>query len=85
MLFRSIKGDSMEPKYHDGEIAIIAKDPPDIGQVGLFTYGGCGYIKKRGDGVLISLNPKYDDIPITDDVIINGRVLGTITWEDVRQ
>ena len=80
-----ISGDSMEPKYHDGDIAIISKDFPDVGQVGLFTYDGNGYIKKRGEGVLESLNPKYGDIPITDDVIINGRVIGVITWDDVRK
>ena len=80
-----ISGDSMEPKYHDGDIAIISKDFPDVGQVGLFTFDGNGYIKKRGDGVLESFNPKYDDILITDDVIINGRVIGVITWDDVRK
>ena len=80
-----ISGDSMEPEYHDGDIAIISKDFPEIGQVGLFTYDGNGYIKKRGDGVLESLNPEYDDIPITNEVIINGRVLGVITWDDVRK
>ena len=80
-----ISGDSMEPKYHDGDIAIISKDFPDVGQVGLFTFDGNGYIKKRGEGVLESLNPKYDDILITDDVIINGRVIGVITWDDVRK
>ena len=80
-----INGDSMEPEYRDGEIAIISKDFPEVGQVGLFTYDGNGYIKKRGDGVLESLNPKYDDIPITDEVIINGRVIGVITWDDVRK
>ena len=80
-----ISGDSMEPEYRDGEIAIISKDFPDVGQVGLFTYDGNGYIKKRGEGVLESFNPKYDDILITDDVIINGRVIGVITWDDVRK
>ena len=80
-----ISGDSMEPEYRDGEIAIISKDFPEVGQVGLFTYNGNGYIKQLGDGVLESLNPEYDDIPITDDVIINGRVIGVITWDDVRK
>ena len=80
-----ISGDSMEPKYHDGDIAIISKDFPDVGQVGLFTFDGNGYIKKRGEGVLESFNPQYDDILITDDVIINGRVIGVITWDDVRK
>ena len=35
------------------------------------------------DGVLESLNHEYDDILIPDDVIINGRVIGVITWDDV--
>ena len=80
-----ISGDSMEPEYSDGEIAIISKVFPEVGQVGLFTYNGNGYIKQLGDGVLESFNPKYDDILITDDVIINGRVIGVITWDDVRK
>jgi len=80
-----ISGDSMEPEYKDGEIAIISKDFPEVSQVGLFTYDGNGYIKKLGEGVLESLNHEYDDILITDDVIINGRVIGVITWDDVRK
>jgi len=80
-----ISGDSMEPEYSDGEVAIISKVFPEVGQVGLFTYNGNGYIKQLGDGVLESFNPKYDDILITDDVIINGRVIGVITWDDVRK
>jgi len=75
----------MEPKCHDGDIAIISKDFPVAGQVGLFTYDGNGYIKMLGEGVLESLNHEYDDILITDDVIINGRVIGVITWDDVRK
>ena len=80
-----ISGDSMEPLYRDGDIAIISKEPPKIGQVGLFTLRGDGYIKKCGDGVLLSINPNYEDIPMAEGIIPNGRVVGTITWDDVRK
>ena len=80
-----ISGDSMEPKYKDGDIAVISKDHPAVGQVGLFTVSGEGYIKKLGDGELLSLNPAYDPIPMNEDTITNGKVVGTLTWEDLQK
>ena len=41
-----IHGNSMEPEYHDGQVAWISRcDSLDDGDVGLFTYDGDGYIK----------------------------------------
>lgn len=36
----------MEPVYHDGQIVWVRKcDELFIGDVGIFVYDGCGYIK----------------------------------------
>ena len=70
-----IQGDSMEPDYPDGSYVLI-KEYPDgcmeagIGDIALFRccfdedcVDAFGYVKKYvGNGVLRSLNPKYDDI-----------------------
>lgn len=41
-----VSGDSMEPVYHDGQIVWVqACDTLRVGEVGIFTCGGEGYIK----------------------------------------
>lgn len=76
-----IKGDSMEPLYSDGDI-ILVKEQGDVdeGEIGVFVLNGEGYIKKKGDGCLISLNDKYDDIEIEeyDDFRCSGKVIGRV-------
>lgn len=58
-----IDGDSMEPDFHNGDIALIKFDPDvPVGEVGLFVLDGMGYIKERGKKNLISRNPEYPDI-----------------------
>ncbi len=77
-----VAGDSMEPKYHDGDTVYVKAAPsvPD-GETGLFSWQGSGFIKvlhDRPDGVYLhSLNPAYDDIPISDPAQLRvfGRVL----------
>ena len=44
--------------------------------ISLVTMDGYGYIKKLGEGELLSLNPKYKPIHMTEDLRINGKVLG---------
>lgn len=42
-----VSGDSMEPVYHDGQIAWVQKCSEVIpGEVGIFIYDGDGYIKQ---------------------------------------
>ena len=76
-----VAGDSMEPKYHDGEMVYVkASATVEDGQTGLFSWQGSGYIKvlhDRPDGVYLhSLNPAYRDIPVTDPAQL--RVFGRI-------
>ena len=45
-----ITGDSMEPIYHDKQIAFVAPCKTlRVGEVGLFTYDGLGFIKVYGE------------------------------------
>ncbi len=77
-----VAGDSMEPRFHDGQVAYVQASPTvEDGEIGLFSWQGSGYIKRlhdRPDGVrLHSLNPAYEDIPIPDpgQLRVFGRVL----------
>ena len=74
-----VRGDSMEPQFHDGDIILISMSQPvEVGDIALVTMDGCGYVKKIGQNELLSLNKKYTPIPITEDVRINGKVIGVL-------
>lgn len=74
-----VRGDSMEPKFHDGDILLISmSERVEEGDIALVTMDGSGYVKKIGHGELLSLNPKYPPIHMTDDTRINGKVVGSI-------
>ena len=78
-----IKGDSMEPDYHDGDLVFIQTSVDlNNGVIGVFNYNGEAYIKQlvidKEQSYLHSLNPKYKDMPITPetDFRIIGEVVG---------
>ena len=78
-----IKGDSMEPDYHDGDLVFIQTSVDlNDGVIGVFNYNGEAYIKQlvidTEQSYLHSLNPKYKDMPITPetDFRIIGEVVG---------
>ena len=78
-----IKGDSMEPDYHDGDLVFIQTSVDlNDGVIGVFNYNGEAYIKQlvidTEQAYLHSLNPKYKDMPITPetDFRIIGEVVG---------
>ncbi len=76
-----ISGNSMEPKFHDGDIVLVESMPEIlIGEIGVFILNGEGFIKKLGKGCLISLNPDYDPIKFEDgdEIWCKGRVIGVI-------
>ena len=89
-----ITGDSMEPKYHDGDVALIQLGYDNI-QGGIYAvdYDGKTFLKKvyfEGDLIrLVSLNKKYDDIvislPVDPYMYLNivGKVVGSFTPVDV--
>lgn len=73
-----VSGDSMEPKFHDNDYVLVRScQSIDIGEIGIFETGSEGYIKKLGKNALISLNKKYPSIPITEETVCFGLVLGT--------
>lgn len=79
----TIKGDSMQPKYNDGNIILVHKQPClENGQIGIFRLNNEGYIKKyhideNNRITLISINTEYPPIPVNerDDFAIEGIVL----------
>lgn len=79
----TIQGNSMEPIYFDSDIVLVKEQPAvDIGQIGIFTIEGEGYIKKYGGDRLISLNAEYDDIVFSDydeeRIRCVGKVIGRV-------
>lgn len=73
-----VSGDSMEPAYHDGDILIVSESLPAPGDVGVFVMDGMGYVKVCGHGELLSLNPAYAPIHMTEGIRPCGKVIGTL-------
>ena len=76
-----IKGDSMEPDYHDGDLVFIQTSVDlNDGVIGVFNYNGDAYIKQlvidKDQAYLHSLNPAYKDMPITPDT--DFRIIGEV-------
>ena len=76
-----IKGDSMEPDYHDGDLVFIQTSVDlNDGVIGVFNYNGDVYIKQlvidKEQAYLHSLNPAYKDMPITPDT--DFRIIGEV-------
>lgn len=76
-----VSGDSMEPKYHNGSVALIRETGFDYdGAVYAIVCNNQTYIKRvyrEEEGLrLVSINPRYDDIFISYDE--DPRVVGII-------
>lgn len=76
-----ISGNSMEPKYHDGDVLLVKEsDGIEVGELGIFLLDGCGFFKVYGGDRLISLNPEYAPILLKEfsDVQCRGQVVGKL-------
>ena len=85
-----ISGDSMEPEFHNGQIAwVLQQEAVANGEIGIFALNGEAYIKKLKDdkdGIfLISLNEKYEPIRVgeNDRLDIFGKVLGKCDFSEI--
>ena len=76
-----ISGNSMEPKYRDGDVLLVSNaDYVEVGELGIFILDGNGYFKVYGGDRLISMNSIYGDILLKDfeNVSCVGRVIGKL-------
>ena len=76
-----ISGNSMEPKYHDGDVVLVENaESVEVGELGIFILDGNGYFKKYGGDRLVSLNSDYGDILLRDyvEAVCCGRVVGKL-------
>ena len=74
-----VSGDSMTPRFVDRQIVFIRRQQVlALGDVGIFALDGDAYIKKLGQGELLSLNPRYGPIPIRQYSAFHilGKVVG---------
>ena len=73
-----VSGDSMEPKFHDGQILFIKEQETlHNGEIGIFALNGEAYVKKLHDNTLVSLNPLYKPIRLqeSDEFRVLGKVM----------
>ena len=76
-----VSGDSMEPKYSDGDRLLIKRQHDvNIGEEGIFILNNEGFVKRREKDRLVSLNSKYEDILFHDEDSIEckGKVIGKL-------
>ena len=78
-----ISGNSMEPVYKDGEVALIRSTGFDYdGAVYALDWNGSLYIKKlyreEDEFRMVSINPDFAErfIPFEDEIRIVGKVVG---------
>lgn len=75
-----VSGNSMEPRFCNGDIVLVREQPVEVGEIGIFVYEGEGYIKELGENRLISINPDYEDIHIKDpdSLFCQGKVISVL-------
>lgn len=72
-----VSGDSMEPKYSDGDLVFVRKqDDVEVGEYGIWVVDGCAHIKKRGVDKLLSLNHQYPDVEQGENAYCVGKAIG---------
>ena len=76
-----VSGDSMKPDFEDGDNVMVSQHVPlHHGDVGIFIVNGNVYIKEYGETELISRNPDFPNIKISeyDNIVCMGKVLGKL-------
>ena len=76
-----ISGNSMEPKYRNGDVLLIqSSDTVESGEMGIFLLDGTGFFKIYDGDRLLSINPEYGPILLKDysNVQCKGRVVGKL-------
>ena len=79
-----VNGDSMEDDIIDGDVVLVKKQSSvNDNELGVFIIDGNCFIKIYDNGTLISSNPKYKDIKLTEynNIICVGKVVGIIQPE----
>lgn len=82
-----VSGDSMEPKYFDGDRLLIKRQHDvNIGEEGIFILNNEGFVKRREKDCLVSLNSKYEDILFHDEDSIEckGKVIGKLQIDQTK-
>jgi len=84
-----VRGDSMEPKYFDGDIIWVDTRNKSIDrhQIGVFDTIDGRVVKKMGIDKLISINPKYPDIALNEYMEFStyGKVIDVIRHEQLAE
>lgn len=66
----------MEPSFQDGDALLIEMtENIYLGEIGILLVDVESYVKKLGNGELVSPTPEYRNIPLTDDSKCMGKVL----------
>lgn len=82
----TVSGNSMEPKFQDGDILLVHKQPDiEFGEYGIFIINNEGFVKMRGKGEIISLNHEYSNIPFMpgDTIECEGKVIGILDKQSI--
>ncbi len=76
-----ISGNSMEPRYHSGDILLVSHaEAVNEGEAGIFLLDGSAFFKIYDGDRLLSLNPDYEPISLKgySDIRCKGRVVGKL-------
>jgi repressor LexA len=85
-----VKGDSMEPRIHNGDLALVRRQPVlDDGDLGVVVYGdGEGTLKRflrKGNAVVLQpFNSAYEPIVLSGDDLDNLYIAGKVVETKAR-
>ena len=85
-----VRGNSMEPRIHDGDLALVRKQSAlDDGDLGVVVYGeGEGTLKRflrKGNAVVLQpFNPEYDPVILAGEELEHLYVAGKVVETKAR-